>query len=126
MKKKKVSWKVLIWIVLGLLLLAGIIYFVSTRLTGNTVALNSKYCRDSDNGQAIYVPGTCMNLRTDNAYGGIAKIFNDKCTGAKTLTEYYCNRFWIFKDSCVSYTATCAKGCNSTAYPGGAAGRCNQ
>ena len=117
-KKKKFSWKVL-----GLLLLAGIIYFVSTRLTGNTVALNNNECSDSDGGQMIYSPGRCMEYRITRP---APRVYDEKCTGAKTLTEYYCNRNWIFKNSCVGYTATCAKGCNSTAYPGGAAGRCNQ
>ena len=110
MKKKKFSWKILIWVILGLLLLAGVIYFISTKLTGNIVAPNGPRCIDSDGGQAVDLAGRCLQYKPS---GKIFSIGEDKCLDTKTLKEYYCNKRFLslIAPNCVGQVVTCPNGC---------------
>jgi len=112
MKKKKIAWKTLIWVILALLLLAGIIYFVSTRLTGDIVAPNGSRCMDTDGGQTYDLPGRCLQYR--NSRGKISSLNEDKCLTTKTLVEYYCNSpvFGVITPTCVGQVVNCPNGCS--------------
>jgi hypothetical protein len=109
--KKKFSWKILIWVVLGLLLLVGIIY-LATRVTGDVVAPNSPRCIDSDGGQAYDLPGRCIQYK--NSKGKITSLSEDKCLTAKTLVEYYCNSpvFGVIVPTCVGQIVNCPNRCS--------------
>ncbi len=98
----------LFWVILGLLLLAGIVYLISTKLTGGVVAPNGPRCTDSDGGQAFDLSGTCIQYK---ANGKIASLGEDECLDSNRLREYYCNQHFLLAPTCKVQIATCANGC---------------
>ncbi len=103
--KKKFLWKILILIIIVVLVLCGTVF----SMTGNTVVVNGQWCTDSDNGQKIEIGGQCSSSWAPSMQG------SDECIGSFLLKEHYCWGGYLVKPMCISYTATCSRGCKSDA-----------